>query len=188
MALVTFKELIDVIIMILGVGIIFSGFFRFRQPVYDYMYTKFGIDWQAVKFSIAITAPAIVFHELAHKASALIFGLQAVFHASYFGLLLGLALKALNFGFIFFIPGYVTAIGNATNMQSAIIAFSGPFLNLILWMIPTLILKYGRPKKRYFPVLLLTKRINGILFILNMLPIPLLDGYSVYANLYKAIF
>ncbi len=178
----TIRELFDVLIMTLAVGYIFMDLFR-RQPI--------GFDKNAFLFACLVTAPALIVHELAHKFVALSFGLQATFHAAYFWLILGIVLKMLRFGFIFFVPAYVS-IGTAQATQiaplaSAIIAFAGPFLNFVLFFVSWLLLKQRRMKHSTFIFLQVTKQINLFLFVFNMLPIPLFDGWKVYQGLWQAL-
>ena len=178
----TLKELFDVIIMTLAVGYIFMDMFR-RHAV--------GFDKRAFWFACLVTAPALIAHELAHKFVALSFGLQAEFHAAYFWLVIGAALKLLRFGFIFFVPAYVS-IGAAgltvIPAQSALIAFAGPFLNLVLFVVAWALLKQRRMKHNTFIFLQVTKQINLFLFVFNMLPIPFFDGMKVYQGLFQTIF
>ena len=190
MVLFTLLELFDIVLMTLIVGYIFSG--TFRKPVehdYDpishYKYGFHGINWEDFKLSVIVTVPAIIFHELGHKFVALGFGLEAQFHAAWTFLALGLAMKLLNFGFIFFVPAYVAILGNSTPLQSSLIAFAGPAVNLILWLGSLAMLKFKSFPKKYNGVLLLTGKINMFLFIFNMLPIPGFDGSKVFMGLIK---
>jgi Zn-dependent protease len=203
MAFISISEIIDIIIMSAFVGYIFMDMFgRFKKHdehedyIKSYMKKKpsfFGLgafDWEAFKFSILVTAPAIVLHELGHKFTALAFGLSAQFHAAYFWLFIGLVLKLINFGFIFFVPAYVNIIGNPAPLVSSAIAFAGPFVNCLLWLLSSLLLNtkiFGKINKRYVPYLFLTKRINMFLFIFNMLPLPMFDGFKVFDGIIKAI-
>jgi Zn-dependent protease len=178
----TLRELFDVVIMTLAVGYIFMDMFR-RHPM--------GFDKKAFWFACLVTAPALIAHELAHKFVALSFGLQAEFHAAYFWLILGVALKLLRFGFIFFVPAYVSigAAGLAVlPSQSALIAFAGPFLNFVLFAGSWALLKQKRMKRNTFVFLHVTKQINLFLFIFNMLPIPFFDGMKVYQGLFQILF
>lgn len=195
----TLREIIDIVIMSLFVGFIFSGMFRrpsniaSEDPLARYKKQKFnlGIDWQSLKFAVYITAPALILHELAHKFVAIYFGMQAVFHAAYTWLMIGLLLKLMNFGFIFFVPAYVEISGTGTALHYALTAFAGPFMNLVLWIVPLIILKTKLAKKMNKKVIILlhlTKQINMFLFIFNMLPIPMFDGFKVYAGLWQAFF
>ena len=190
MVFFTAQELIDLIIMTFALGYIFMD--RFQKPLHD--------DYDPIKhfseppsyrnfwFAIAVVAPAIILHEMGHKFVALSYGLEAVFHMSFAGLMIGIVLKLINFGFIVFVPGYVSILGDGTALQSAIIAFAGPGMNLALWIFAALALKYNLLHKKYHPYLALTKNINLFLFVFNLLPIPPFDGYQVFSNLFQTIF
>jgi len=186
--MISIRELIDVVIMTAVVGYIFMDFLKFRRTEY-----KIGFDWETFKFACMVTAPALIFHELAHKFTAIAYGFQATFHAAYPWLGIGLALKMLNTGFIFFVPGYVS-IGCAAQpctiqpLASAIIAFMGPGLNLVLFLGSWMLLKQKNLKNRTRILLYVTKQINMFLFIFNMLPIPMFDGFKVYAGIWQAFF
>ena len=194
MPLITFGEILDLILMTFFVGYIFSGMVPVRREEhYDPLtHYKRGFDWEGLKFAIMATAPAVILHELMHKFVALGFGLDAVFYAFYrstFTLMLGIfsiIAKITGFGFIFFVPGYVGISGNGTHLQFALTAFAGPFVNLVLWLLPWYLLKYKIYKKKHYVLLVLTQRINMFLFIFNMLPIPGFDGYKVFTGLIRA--
>lgn len=194
MPLITIGEIIDLILMTFFVGYIFSGMIPVRREEhYDPLtHYKRGFDFEGLKFAIMATAPAIILHELMHKFVALGFGLDAVFYAFYrstFTLMLGIFTiisKLTGFGFMFFVPGFVGISGNGTHLQFALTAFAGPFVNLVLWLLPWYILKYTKYRKKHYLLLTLTQRINMFLFILNMLPIPGFDGYKVFTGLAKA--
>lgn len=193
--IITLRELFDIIVMTVAVGFIFKDTFaRHKAPVsdtYDPLedYSFGGFGWRDLWFACLITAPGIIFHELAHKFAALALGINATFHAAYFWLVIGIILKLVNFGFIFFVPGYVSHSGLATPMQSALISFAGPFLNLVLWL-GSWGLLHARlqltSRQKY--VLLLTKQINMFLFIFNMLPIPPFDGGHFFSALFEMLF
>ena len=194
MPLITFGEILDLILMTFFVGYIFSGMVPVRREEhYDPLtHYKRGFDWEGLKFAIMATAPAVILHELMHKFVALGFGLDAVFYAFYrstFTLMLGIfsiIAKITGFGFIYFVPGYVGISGNGTHLQFALTAFAGPFVNLVLWILPWYLLKYKIYKKKHYLLLVLTQRINMFLFIFNMLPIPGFDGYKVFTGLIRA--
>ncbi|MBI4918427.1 M50 family metallopeptidase [archaeon] len=177
----TFQELIDVVVMTLAVGFIFMDVFR--QTKYYY-----GLNWQDLKFSCMVTAPAIILHELMHKLAAVSFGLNATFHAAYEWLFLGIFLKLLG-GFVFFVPGYVSMSGLIHPYQNLIISFAGPGTNLILYLASAGILKYKKiSNKKHYSILVLTRYINGFLFILNMIPLPFFDGGHVFQSLIQIFF
>ncbi len=185
--MISVREIIDVLIMTAAVGYIFMDFLKIRGEF------KPGFDWESFKFACLVTAPALIFHELAHKFAAIAYGLQATFHAAYTWLGIGIVLKMLQTGFIFFVPGYVS-IGCATQpcsiepLSSAVIAFVGPGLNLVLFLACTLLLRQKNLKTRTRMILYVTKQINLFLFIFNMLPIPMFDGLKVYQGIWKAFF
>lgn len=181
--MLSFQEIIDIAIMTAFVGFIFSDVFgRYRNasesddPLAAYTRPK-SAGLENFKFAAIVTAPAIILHEFGHKFVAIAFGLNATFHAAYAWLGLGLILKLLNFGFIFFVPAYVSYPALATPLQSALISGAGPFVNLLLWIIPVLLLKAGIVGRKHAAFLVLTSRINMFLFIFNMIPIPPFDGF-----------
>ncbi len=194
--LFTLQELFDVIMMSLGVGFIFMDRFAIKEtaksyiddPVAYYQSAKkkiSGFNWHNLWIACLITAPAVIFHELAHKLVAISYGMQATFHAAYLWLSVGIVLKLLNTGFIFFVPGYVTHTGAATPLQTVAVAFAGPFLNLVLWFICWALIKF-KPivlSTRTVQILAASRYINGFLFIFNMIPIGFFDGAHVLEGL-----
>ncbi|PIN76020.1 hypothetical protein COV18_01190 [Candidatus Woesearchaeota archaeon CG10_big_fil_rev_8_21_14_0_10_37_12] len=175
--LFSIRELIDAIIMIVVVGFIFMDIFKRHDTSAK----------EAFKFACLVTAPAIIFHELAHKFAAMFFGLQATFNAAYTWLGIGVVLKFISPGLIFFVPAYVSIHGQATPGASGLIAFAGPALNLVLFVASWAILKKKKLKKKTFLILYVTKQINLFLFIFNMLPLPFFDGLKVYQGLFSLL-
>ncbi|MBI4149998.1 M50 family metallopeptidase [Candidatus Woesearchaeota archaeon] len=194
--LLSFREIIDILIMTAAMGYIFKDVFRKEEyhgydPLEALKHFRYTSGWQDFKFAALVTAPAIIFHELAHKFVALAYGLQATFHASYEFLGLGILLKLFNFPFIFFIPGYVSHSAAASHLHAALIAGAGPFMNLFFWFACRTILKnkpFIRRHKTWHNALFLSARINMFLFIFNMLPIPIFDGAQFYVNMFHAMF
>ena len=183
------QELIDMVLMILVVGYIFKD--MFRQPVinleeYDPLKHFQSAVPSNFKFAVLVTAPAIILHELGHKFVAVSMGFTSVFHAAYTWLGIGLLLKLLNTGIIFFVPAYVSTFGNPTALQSAAISVAGPSVNLILWLAAWLLLKDKNMVKKYGFALQMTKQINLFLFIFNMIPIPPFDGGNFFWSLIQA--
>lgn len=192
----TLSEIIDIVIITLVLGYIFKDVFRSKQvdyyedPIRFYKQESFS----SFKTAILITAPAIILHELAHKFMAIAFSMTATLKAAYMFLLFGLVLKLLNFGLIFFVPAYVSwgcenqscaLILQSNPWIPSVIAFAGPAMNSIIWLTCYFMLK--RRNIRYQHLIILTKRINGFLFILNMLPIPGFDGWHVYSGIVQSI-
>ena len=116
-------------------------------------------------------------------------GLFATFHAAYTWLGLGVVLKLVGAPFVFFVPAYVAHSAAALPWQSALIAFAGPGVNLILWLGAAYILKKSKNLSHTKSVALhLTSKINMFLFIFNMIPIPGFDGWHVFSGLLGTLF
>lgn len=186
-------ELIDIVIMTLAIGFIFMDLFPkpAASETLEYIPVK-AFNWIAFKFSCWVTAPAIVLHEFSHKIAAIALGFSATLHASYFGLGLGILLKLAHSPILFFVPAYVSincasaAPCTIPPLSSAITAFAGPGMNLLLFIISRQLLKTGKYKGKTATILYLTKQINIFLFIFNMLPLPMFDGYQVFNGLWHA--
>ena len=188
MALISVQEIIDLLIMVGAVGFIFKDVFQ--KPITEghdpLQFFKKNVSWENFKWAILVTAPAVVLHEAMHKITAILFGIPAVFHASYTWLGIGILLKIMNFGFIFFVPGYVSYPGGlGSDGARALIAFAGPATNLVLFLLATAALKYRFLPEKYTFALSLTKQINLFLFIFNMIPFPPFDGSHVLGNVFK---
>ena len=174
--LFTLQELIDVVIMTLGLGYIFMDFFIIPRV------SRF--DWRALLLACLVTAPGIILHELGHKFVAIGFGAEATFHAAYLFLLLGIILKLVRSPFIFFVPGYVAITTTLPTLPTALVAFAGPAVNGLIYLLSVIVLENVRSKRaRMFWTF--TRRINGFLFIFNMLPIPGFDGFTFFSSLFK---
>lgn len=173
--------------MTLALGYIFMIYVQRPSTHLDLLGGK-NLAWEDFKFAILITAPAVVLHELAHKFAALTMGLAATFHASYFGLGIGVLLRFFSSPFIVFVPGFVEIHG-ATALQSALTAFMGPGTNLLLFLIAAGILKRAKKlTQKQLVFLHLTKQINLFLFLFNMIPLAPFDGGHVFGGLLKTIF
>ncbi|MEK6853031.1 MAG: M50 family metallopeptidase [Nanoarchaeota archaeon] len=191
MAIPILIEILNLLILIVVVGFIFSGYIRAPK---NYAKPRTFFSWDDFLFSIAIAAPAILIHELAHKFFAIGFGVSATFKIFAIGIVIGIILRLVNSPFLILAPGYVE-IGNAAQslapLQMSLVALSGPLVNLVLWLVPKFILKASRNrrirlKKNTAIFLHYTSLLNMWLFIFNMLPIPPLDGFQFIYNLIKA--
>lgn len=186
MPLLSIQEIIDIIIMSLAIGFIFKD--SFTSNIYEVYETGKSVFWHNMKIAMIAAAPAVILHEFGHKFVALGFGYTATFHAAYFWLFLGIMLKLLSFPFVFFVPAYVSHTAAALPWQSALIAFAGPAINLVLWLGSWLMLKTGKYKGNALIVLVFTKQINMFLFIFNMIPLGFFDGAQVLDGLLKTFF
>jgi Zn-dependent protease len=209
--LFTFQEIIDAVVMSFVVGLIFSDFFarfnaRGKQKGRVFVKTRskdeieydpiehhsrktlrlgpLNINWDDMKFAIMIIAPAIILHELGHKFVAMAYGAEATFHISYMFLGIALLLKMFNSPFIFLVPAFVAYPNILTPLQGSAVAFAGPAVNLILFAVSALILKYAKKlTERQIALLALTKKVNLFLAIFNMIPISPFDGGHVIEGL-----
>ncbi len=190
MAAVSLQEIFDLVIMIAVIGYIFKDLLPARDArSYEPLdaLRKRGFFSEGFKNALIVAAPAIAFHEIGHKIAAMSFGLQATFHAAYTWLGIGLLLKIINAPFLFFIPGFVSYSGAGVSpLARALIAFSGPLINLLLFLFATIAIRQGWFNKKYLSLLYLTKHINLFLFIFNMLPFGFFDGAHVFQSLMQA--
>jgi Zn-dependent protease len=169
--LLSWMEIIDIIIAIVAGGYIFMD--SFRSPRDEQK--TFG---ERLLFSIAIAAPAIIFHEFGHKLVAMGLGFQATFHAAYTWLGIGVVLKLLSFPFLILVPAYVSVAG-AAGMDGVWIALAGPLINCVLWLSCWALLASKKKWSRNTEaVLYYSKTINMFLFIFNLIPIPGFDGFN----------
>jgi len=193
MVLVTLNEVIDLIVMTLAIGYIFSKLFR-RQPQEGYdpvSYYKKNPLLEDIKYGAIIAAPAVVLHELAHKFVAISFGATATLHApSLLGIpygmyILVIVLIHMNFPIFFFVGGYVTHTALPA-LASSLVAFAGPLTNLLLWLLGTSLIKYNLVDRKYYTMIGLMAKLNLFFFAFNMIPIPGFDGSQVFIGLIRA--
>jgi len=200
MVFLSSKELVDIVLMSLVVGFIFKDILRSgRQPMHPDDLLKNvtpGLKLSRLSdfwFAVALVAPSIIFHEFGHKFTAMAFGYTATFHAAYTWLAIGVLLKFVLPGFVFFVPAYVSFSAAATPLQSSLIAFAGPAVNGLFWLGSFLYMRYGLKGRlsskdsETLRFLALFRRINGFLFIFNLIPIPGFDGYHVFSGLAQAL-
>ena len=185
MAITTAAEILGIIGTIVAIGYIFSGLIRKPKTWWQQLQENKYFDWDNFKYSTMIAAPAIIFHELAHKFAGFAYGVPSYYNVLWWGLGIGIFLRVIGSGFIFFIPGYVQVSQAVDPGSMAVIAFAGPAANLAMFFISWALIKYNiKPKwNRAFHI---SKVINLWLFIFNMLPIPPLDGSKVVAGLLGA--
>jgi Zn-dependent protease len=184
------QELFDIVVMSVAMGYIFMSFLKKPQPYnFDPMqYFKRRLNWDDFFFAMAVTAPALVLHEFGHKFAAIGFGGTATLHAAYTWLAIAIILKLMNSPIILFVGAYVAISGITSPFQDAVISFAGPAVNLFLFGASWLALRHWKFSRTATAVLQLTKRVNLILLVFNMLPIPGFDGFSVFSGLYHWIF
>ena len=193
MPIITLPEIIDIIVMTVAIGYIFSKFFR-RTPQEGYdplTYYRKNTLVEDIKYGAMIAAPAVVLHELSHKFVAMGFGASATLHApSFFGIpygmyLLVILLIHLNFPILFFVGGYVSHTA-LPPLASSMVAFAGPLTNLLLWLIGMSLIKYKLIGRKYYMTIGMMAKLNLFFFAFNMIPIPGFDGFHVFAGLVQA--
>jgi len=196
---VSIREIFDIFVMVVFLAYIFKDIIRPRhsQAILKYVDQNINVDNLTSKFknddiwfTIAVVAPCIVLHELAHKFTAIGFGYDAVFYAFYhqpFTLLLGIVAilsVTYNWGFILIVPGFVQILGGPPPTTNALIAFAGPLIHALFYGASILAQRRGwASTQRQHDFLHMTRKLNGFLFIFNMLPLPGIDGFKVYTSL-----
>lgn len=180
MVIITSQEIIDLAILTLALGYIFSGFIQRPRDILDYLRPFPAFD--DIKYAAMIVAPAVIVHEIAHKAVGLYLGFDSVLHISIWGLGIGVLLRFIRSPIIFFIPAFVTsAMAPAFPGQFALLALAGPAANFALyWLSDWALLSKKWPKHNN--AFIISRRINLWLLILNMIPFGFFDGAKVLAG------
>ena len=184
-------ELIDIIIMSLAIGYIFSN--AFSKPIstdnYDPLknYKSSTNNWQNIKRAALIAGPAIALHELSHKFVAILFGAKAVLYAPYGMYFLVIILKLLGFPFLFLVGAFVSHTPLPA-FQSSLVSVAGPMANLLLWYLSLQAVKRKWFDQKYIGYLVPFAKLNFFLAIFNMIPIPGFAGFNFIVFLFKAIF
>jgi len=184
MPIITIAEIVNLIILTLSMGYIFSGYIK--DPSHRSFGKRFNLE--NFKFALLVSAPGVVLHELGHKFVAIALGLSAQFFVFWWGLGIAIFLKLISSPFLIIAPGYVGISGASTELQSVLTSLAGPTVNIIIFFVASFILNYSKKltrKQAFF--LYLTKKINLFLFIFNMIPIPPLDGSKIFFGIFKLI-
>jgi Zn-dependent protease len=181
---ITIDEIIAIVIMTFAIGYIFSTFIK-RAPTEGYdplTYYNKSPFWEDLKFGAMVAAPAVVFHELAHKFVAMSFGATAVLHAPYSLYAIVIVMRMLNFPLLFFIGGYVTHTP-LPYLQSALVSVAGPLTNLIIWGLCLFLIKEKLVNRKYYRMIGISAKLNLFLCVFNMIPIPGFDGFHFFRSL-----
>jgi len=116
-----------------------------------------------------IVVPAFVIHELAHKFTAILYGLRAKFQIWIPGLIITMISAMLPIKLI--MPGAVYLLDKPKNTEeSAYIALAGPLGNIALALLASQISD---------PLAFQIVGINLMIALLNMIPVPPLDGWRI---------
>ncbi|MBN88476.1 hypothetical protein CMO95_02685 [Candidatus Woesearchaeota archaeon] len=177
MSILSFNEIVDVLILTFALGYIFSDMIR-KPKNFDFL----GSDFNDFKYAALIVTPAVLLHELAHKGVGIYFGYDSILKISLFGLGLGVILKYFNSPIIFFVPAYVISSGAFGNPENfALLALAGPAANFLLYWISDWLL-ISRKYPKYNHAFIVSKKINLILMAFNMIPFGFFDGAKVLAG------
>jgi Zn-dependent protease len=161
------------------------------------------IDWQRAVYTIIILLIAIDIHELAHAIVADRLGdptprrmgemsLNPFVHMDQFGIILLFILSISGWGFTYGRTHVTpTNLKFGTQRGNAIVAIAGPLSNLALAALLVIVLALSARgyftlsyNQRYF--LSLAIGLNVLLFLINLLPIPPLDGFTILGGFLSA--
>ncbi|MBI2084072.1 MAG: hypothetical protein HYT70_00435 [Candidatus Aenigmarchaeota archaeon] len=163
------EEIRDIVASVIALIIIFAW-----QP-----FPGFGFSPESLPYFVAVVIVAFLFHEMAHKFMAQKFGLAAHYRMWPTGILFGMIFMVVGLKFV--APGAVEVrpykFGrwgyrrmNVQSTEMGIVATMGPLTNIAFAMIFSLF------QGTLFYYLTL---INAWLALVNLLPIPPLDGSKI---------
>ena len=173
------QEVCDILIAWLAISFCFAIVLG-GYSVLGYVKTKaFNFSWAGFLtnfgLSLIITATSFIFHELAHKHTAIHFGGQGRFVLWPAFLLIGVVFAVL-FGFIFIAPGAVYIYGKQySKKDEGLVSLAGPATNIIMALLflvagtlgaPIIVISYGL-------------FINLWIAFFNLIPIGPLDGAKI---------
>jgi Zn-dependent protease len=164
---ITLVELGKILIITIAAGLIF------RQSLGLHKHFSLG---KSVLYAGLLTAPAIILHELAHKLAAMSFGFEATLQIPWLWLGIGVALALFNAPLVFFVPAFVSFTGDVTPFAHLVISLAGPFTNLLLYILGIIMMRLAATPVSLY-VWHVVRRMNGFLFLFNIIPIPGFDGY-----------
>ncbi len=131
-----------------------------------------------------------VFHELAHKFTAMRFGAKARYVAWTQGLAIMLILSVIplifGWGIMFIAPGAVYIYGRSiTRKQNGLISLAGPITNLAIaaafFSLTIFAPLFSSLAPIIYTVAAFGTRVNVFLALFNLIPFPPLDGSKVFA-------
>lgn len=158
------------------------------------MFCQQAITDPTLYFSwIVFVTFSICCHEYAHAYTALHFGDDTAARNGHLTLnpLVQMGFQSMIMLALFGIAwGAVPVSGGRVrrSYQRALIAFAGPLMNLILCLIFALLTVIARiaGAQSAATFLLTGSAVNGMLFVFNILPVPVLDGFAVLSAFHPA--
>jgi Zn-dependent protease len=178
---ITRRERSDLLIAWLAISIAFS-----------LVFIKGGVTAELFILYLLISMFTVgigfIFHEMAHKFTAMKFGFWAEFQKNNLMLLVAVAMAALV-GVVFAAPGATMIYGSyISREQNGKISSAGPAVNLVLCIPFAIILFISGMFQFFFLSMNVLERIgfvglqvNAMLAAFNMLPVSVLDGKKVLA-------
>lgn len=139
----------------------------------------------SLPISLIATATGFILHELAHKYTALRFGVHAEYRMWKYGLIATLALPIItgvlfSSPILFAAPGAVYIFGeNISRKHNGIISAVGPLTNIVVGGFFLAIAMLFSLDGFIRTIIVYTAQINLWLAFFNLLPIPPLDGSKV---------
>ena len=172
-------ELRDILISVAVLAIAFALIYR-SGSVMDYLEWRTGSETAAFACLLGLSALLVVvsflFHEFGHKFTAQRAGLWSEYRMYPMGLVLSLVMSFL--GFLFAAPGAVYIHGNMDARTNGRVSIAGPVVNIVLAGIGIA----GCFATNHTPlvfVFIMLANLNAFLAVVNLLPIPPLDGSKV---------
>ena len=141
-----------------------------------------------IPISLIVVSLGFIVHEMSHRTVARRFGAVAKFKMWNQGLFLAVILTFISNGnFIFAAPGAVYIFPRIdiwghpkiiTKLQNALISIAGPLSNVAI-ALASVAVSFLNPA--YSWILIPMFQINMWLAIFNMIPVPPLDGHSIFS-------
>jgi len=154
-----------------------------------YKLRDFSLFAEILVAAFLAVSSAFLLHELSHKRLAQRFGCFAEYRMALQGLLL--AIFTSLFGFLFALPGAVVISGFLTPKQNGLISLAGPATNMIIGAICLPFIFLIDLSGIIYTVIFIVAYVNLLLAVLNLLPIPPLDGSKILywdLKIYIAVF
>lgn len=134
------------------------------------------LDPVDVAVSVVVVMTGFLFHELAHKFSAQLYGHWSEFRASYPHLLMAVVISL--FGVLFAAPGAVNIRGNVSKQENGVISAVGPLTNIAMAAV-FIVLRQAYLRSPVEEVFFWGGVFNVALGGFNLLPVKPLDGSKV---------
>ncbi len=163
-------EVLHILVSVITISIAFT-IVHTRSIIFDASFL------QEAGIILLTVGAGFVLHELAHKFTAMHYGLYARYQAWTLGLVLAVVM-AFAVGFVFAAPGAVYIYGNNVSREkNGKISMAGPLTNLVLGFL-FLLLGFALPA--FASIASLGASVNFFLGAFNLLPFFPMDGQKIY--------